>query len=165
MKNKGPRPETLKYERTHSNQMDVTHRYLSCAATVQAQRMFLFRRKNMVLGLLHQTSQLLRIFHYRETPPCSGARAPGSAKYKGLHSWLLPGSAQASYSSDEMKEGGIHCYWAPQLLYVQPSVVFHSSELPLLGAYTTKISKPRLGLITHHTICRCISTTVLESSL
>ena len=105
MKNKGPRPETLKYERTHSNQMDVTHRYLSCAATVQAQRMFLFRRKNMVLGLLHQTSQLLRIFHYRETPPCSGARAPGSAKYKGLHSWLLPGSAQASYSSDEMKEG------------------------------------------------------------
>ena len=105
MKNKGPRPETLKYERTHSNQMDVTHRYLSCAATVQAQRMFLFKRKNMVLGLLHQTSQLLRIFHYRETPPCSGARAPGSVKYKGLHSWLLPGSAQASYSSDEMKEG------------------------------------------------------------
>ncbi|KAG2574539.1 hypothetical protein PVAP13_7KG342940 [Panicum virgatum] len=100
MKNKGPRPETLKYERTHSNQMDVTHRYLSCAATVQAQRMFLFKRKNMVLGLLHQASQLLRIFHYRETPPCSGARAPGSAKYKELHSWLLPGSAQASYSSD-----------------------------------------------------------------
>lgn len=61
MKNKGPRPETLKYERTHSNQMDVTHRYLSCAATVQAQRMFLFKRKNMVLGLLHQASQLLRI--------------------------------------------------------------------------------------------------------
>jgi len=45
--------------------------------------------------------------------PCSGASAPGSAKYKGLHSWLLPGSAQASYSSEEMKEGGIHCCWAP----------------------------------------------------
>uniref|UniRef100_K3YF31 Uncharacterized protein n=1 Tax=Setaria italica TaxID=4555 RepID=K3YF31_SETIT len=49
--------------------MDVTHRGLSCATTVKAQSMFLFKRKNMVLGLLHQASQLLGILHY--TPPMS----------------------------------------------------------------------------------------------
>ena len=163
MKNKGPRPETLKYERTHSNQMDVTHRYLSCAATVQAQRMFLFRRKNMVLGLLHQTSQLLRIFHYRETPPCSGARAPGSAKYKGLHSWLLPGSAPASYSSDEMKEGGFIVAGLPSFYMYNHQWCFTAPSCHRLEPTQQKY-QPRLELITHHTICRCISTAVLESS-
>jgi len=67
--------------------------------------------------------------------PCSGASAPGSAKYKGLHSWLLPGSAQASYSSDEMKEGGFivaglpsfymynhqWCFTAPSCHFLEPT--------------------------------------------
>ena len=68
MKNRSPRLETLErpklrpqYERTHNHQMDLTHRDLSRAARVHAQRMFLFKRKNMAQGLLHQASQLLRI--------------------------------------------------------------------------------------------------------
>ncbi|OEL18443.1 hypothetical protein BAE44_0020531, partial [Dichanthelium oligosanthes] len=37
---------------------------LACATSFQAQRMFLFKRKNMVLGLLHQAALRVRILHY-----------------------------------------------------------------------------------------------------
>lgn len=142
--------------------MDLTHRGLSSAVTVQAHRMFLFKREKH--GTRTITSSIAATGNLTlYNPPCSGATAPGSPKYKGLHSWLLAGSAQASYSSEEMKEGN------SLLLGSLASICTTISGVSQLRAATSwslhnKNIEPRLESITHHTIFRCISNTALESS-